>query len=401
MKLKQKINQRSIQTVSKYFLEFVQTQQFGGILLLACTFFSIAMSNSAMGERYMHFWHTSIQVIISDVVFANSIEFFINDGLMSIFFLLVGIEIKRELTSGELSTKQKATLPLAAAFGGMIIPAFIFYIFNNGTVASAGWGIPMATDIAFALGILALVGKKVPVALKVFLTALAVVDDLGAIVVIGLFYSSGIQFMYALFSLGIVLLLFMLNRLKVNYSSVYMTLGLVLWFTIHRMGIHATLAGVLLAFTLPSFEKEGMPSVIGRVAHFLHIPVNFLIMPLFALANTCIAFGGNLFEGTPNSLIFGILAGLFIGKPVGILLFSYIAIKLKWAAMPRGVDWNLLIGVGFLGGIGFTMSVFITLLAFNLPEMINAAKITIVIASLLAGVVGFIWLKVSLKKMKE
>ncbi len=379
----------------------MQTQQFGGILLLACTFFSIAMSNSAFGEHYMHFWHTSFQVIISDTVFSKSIEFFVNDGLMSIFFLLVGIEIKRELTDGELSTRQKAVLPLAAAFGGMIVPAFIFYVLNKGTVASAGWGIPMATDIAFALGILALVGKKVPIALKVFLTALAVVDDLGAIVVIGLFYSSGIHFMYALLSLAIIILLLLLNKLKVNYSSVYMALGFVLWFTIHRMGIHATLSGVLLAFTLPTFQKNEMPSVSSRVAHFLHIPVNFMIMPLFALANTCIAFGGNIFEGTPSTLIYGILAGLFLGKPIGIVLFSYLAVKLKWATMPRGVNLNLLIGAGFLGGIGFTMSVFITLLAFNLPEMVNAAKITIVIASLLAGVVGFIWLKVTLNKMKE
>jgi NhaA family Na+:H+ antiporter len=399
--MKKQIKAKPFHTVSKYFLEFIQTQQFGGILLLACAFFSIAMSNSSFGERYMHFWHTSFQVIISDTVFSKSIEFFINDGLMSIFFLLVGIEIKRELTEGELSTRQKAVLPLAAAFGGMIVPAFIFYVLNRGTVAAAGWGIPMATDIAFALGVLALVGKKVPLALKVFLTALAVVDDLGAIVVIGLFYSSGIQFIYAIMSLGIIVLLLFLNKLKVNYSSVYIALGFVLWFTIHRMGIHATLSGVLLAFTLPTFQKNEMPSVSSRVAHFLHIPVNFIIMPLFALANTCIVFGGELFEGAPSTLIVGIMAGLFLGKPFGIVLFSFIAVKLKWAILPRGVDWNLLIGAGFLGGIGFTMSVFITLLAFSLPEMVNAAKITIVIASLIAGVVGFIWLKISLNRTNE
>lgn len=399
--MKKQVKANQFQTVSKYFLEFVQTQQFGGILLLACTFFSIAMSNSSFGERYMHFWHTSLQVIISDTIFSKSIEFFINDGLMSIFFLLVGIEIKRELSDGELSTRQKATLPLAAAIGGMIIPAFIYYFFNKGSVAAAGWGIPMATDIAFALGILALVGKKVPVALKVFLAALAVVDDLGAIVVIGLFYSNGIQFIYALMSLGIIVLLLGLNKLKVNHSSIYIALGIVLWFTIHRMGIHATLSGVLLAFTLPTFQKNEMPSVSTRLEHLLHIPVNFIIMPLFALANTCIAFGAKLFDGTPNALIIGIMAGLFLGKPIGIVLFSYFTVKLKWAVLPRGVDWNLLIGVGFLGGIGFTMSVFITLLAFGLPEMVNAAKITIVIASMLAGIVGFIWLKLALKKLEE
>ena len=388
----------SVNTVSKYFLEFVKSQQFGGILLLACTFLSIGLSNSSVADSYLHFWHQHFNVSIGSTKFSSSIEFLINDGLMSIFFLLVGIEIKRELTDGELSTRQKATLPLAAAFGGMIVPALIFSILNIGTVASKGWGIPMATDIAFALGILALVGKKVPVSLKVFLTALAVVDDLGAIIVIGLFYSSGIKLMFTILSIGIILLLLLLNRLKVNFSSVYILLGLVLWYTIHQMGIHATLSGVLLAFTLPSFEKKDMPSVISRVEHFLHVPVNFFIMPLFALANTCIAFNGNVFEGTPSSLIMGIMAGLCIGKPLGILLFSYITVKLKWATLPRGIDWMDLAGAGLLGGIGFTMSVFITLLAFDLPQMVNAAKITIVIASLFAGLTGYIWLKVSLKR---
>lgn len=394
-----KTPQRPFQTVSKYFLEFVKTQQFGGILLLACTFFSIAMSNSSFGERYIHFWHTSFQLIINDTVFSKSIEFFINDGLMSIFFLLVGIEIKRELTDGELSTRQKAILPLAAAFGGMIVPAMVFQILNKGTVAAAGWGIPMATDIAFALGILALVGKKVPNSLKVFLTALAVVDDLGAIIVIGLFYSSGIKLVFAFLSLAIIVILLLLNRLKVNYVSIYIGLGLVLWYTIHSMGIHATLSGVLLAFTLPSIQKNEMPSIVSKVEHFLHVPVNFIIMPLFALANTCVVFNSNMFQGTPNTLIYGIMLGLVMGKPIGIVLFSYITVKLKWASLPRGIDWLDLTGAGILGGIGFTMSVFITLLAFELPQMVNAAKITIVFASLLAGILGFIWLKISLKRL--
>ena len=399
--MKKQMQAKPFQKVSKYFLQFIKTQQFGGVLLLACTLFSIIISNSLFGQSYIHFWHTSFQVIINDTIFSKSPTFIINDGLMSIFFLLVGIEIKRELTVGELNTLQKATLPLAAAFGGMIIPAFIFYFFNKGTAATTGWGIPMATDIAFALAVLALVGKKVPLALKVFLTALAVVDDLGAIVVIGLFYSSGIQLIYALMSLGIIIFLFVLNKLKVNYSIVYIVLGFVLWFTLHRMGIHATIAGVLLAFTLPTFQKKEMPSVSNRVAHFLHVPVNFMIMPLFALANTCIVFGSVVVDGTTSNLVVGIMAGLFLGKPIGILLFSYIAIKLNWATMPRGVDWNLLLGAGFLGGIGFTMSVFITLLAFSLPEMVNAAKITIVIASLLAGLIGFIWLSVALNRRKQ
>jgi len=389
---------KPIQKVSKYFTEFVKSQQFGGILLLVCTAFSIYMSNSAFAKQYVHFWHSTFQLIISDKTFSSSIEFFINDGLMSIFFLLVGIEIKRELSEGELSTKQKATLPLAAAFGGMLVPALIYFVFNIGTIAAKGWGIPMATDIAFALGILALVGKKVPIALKVFLTALAVIDDLGAIVVIGLFYSTGIKLFFAFLSLAIVVILLLLNRFKVNYSSIYIALGLLLWYTIHQMGIHATISGVLLAFTLPSFQKKEMPSVMSRVQHFLHVPVNFIIMPLFALANTCIVFEGNIYEGIPNTLIWGISIGLLFGKPIGIVLFSFIAIKLKWAEMPRGVNWNLLIGTGFLGGIGFTMSVFITLLAFNLPEMANASKITIVIASLIAGIVGFTWLKVALNR---
>jgi NhaA family Na+:H+ antiporter len=397
--MKKTENRRPLQTVSKYFIEFVKSQQFGGLLLLVCTAFSIGMSNSVFAQEYIHFWHHSIQVIIGEKTMATNIEFLINDGLMSIFFLLVGIEIKRELSEGELSTKQKASLPLAAAFGGMIVPACIFYFINKGTVAEQGWGIPMATDIAFALGILALVGKKVPMSLKVFLTALAVVDDLGAIVVIGLFYSSGIKLVFALLSLAIIVILLLLNRLKVNYASIYIALGLVLWYTIYSMGIHATLSGVLLAFTLPSFQKNAKPSIVSRVEHFLHTPVNFMIMPLFALANTCIAFDSSMLQGTPNSLISGITFGLVLGKPIGILLFSYITVKLKWAALPRGIDWLDLIGAGFLGGIGFTMSVFITLLAFDLPQMVNAAKITIVFASLLAGIVGFIWLKISLKRV--
>ena len=390
---------RPVQTVSKYFLEFVKSQQFGGILLLACTVFSLAVSNSSFGNEYIHFWHNKFQITIGNKSVSSNIEFLINDGLMSIFFLLVGIEIKRELMNGELSTRKKATLPLAAAFGGMIVPAALFSIFNAGTVAAKGWGIPMATDIAFALGILALVGKKVPVSLKVFLTALAVVDDLGAIVVIGLFYSSGINLMYAFFSSLIIIILLILNRLKVNHTSIYVIFGLSLWYTIHHMGIHATLSGVLLAFTLPSYEKNNMPSIVSRVEHFLHVPVNFIIMPLFALANTCIEFSGNIFDGAPNSLIAGILIGLCVGKPIGILLFSYLTVKLKWASLPRGIDWNDLTGAGLLGGIGFTMSVFITLLAYDLPQMVNAAKITIVIASLIASVAGFIWLKISLKRV--
>lgn len=390
---------KGFQTVSKYFLEFVKTQQFGGLLLIACTIFSMMLSNSNMGTAYLHFWHQPVHLSIGTINLSKSIEFLINDGLMSIFFLLVGIEIKRELTDGELSTRQKATLPLAAAFGGMIVPALLFAFFNYNSIAANGWGIPMATDIAFALGILALVGKQVPVALKVFLTALAVVDDLGAIIVIGLFYSSGIQFLYAFCSLALVIFLFLLNRMKVNFTSLYVILGMVLWFTIHRMGIHATLSGVLLAFTLPTFQKNGMPSIVSKIEHFLHVPVNFIIMPLFALANTCIVFGDHLFKGTPNSLVVGILIGLCLGKPLGILLFSYLAIKFKWAVMPRGVNWKLLTGAGILGGIGFTMSVFITLLAFQLPEMVNAAKITIVLASLIAGLAGFVWLKITLNKM--
>lgn len=391
---------RPLKTVSKYFLEFIQTQQFGGILLLACTCFSIAMSNSSLSSYYLHFWHTPFQLTIADTTFLPSMESLINDGLMSVFFLLVGIEIKREILHGELSTGKKAALPLAAAFGGMIVPAGIFYILNKGTMAAQGWGIPMATDIAFALAVLGLVGKKVPVALKVFLTALAVVDDLGAIVVIGIFYSSGIHPGYALMSLGIVLFLLLLNKLKVNYSSIYICLGLLLWLTIYRTGIHSTLSGVVLAFTLPAFQNNSRTSVLSHIEQFLHAPVNFIIMPLFALANTCIVFGNDLFVGVPNTLPLGILFGLFIGKPFGIALFSYLTVRLKWGEMPRSVNWNQLIGVGFLGGIGFTMSVFITLLAFTVPEMVNAAKVTIVVTSVLAGVTGYIWLKIALKKME-
>ncbi len=388
-------NEKHRVQLSKYFKEFIASQHITGVLLLCCTAISIIISNTDIASVYINFWHYDVSIWKSVKI---TPEFIINDGLMSIFFLLVGIEIRREITNGELSTRQKAILPLFAALGGMLVPACIYFLFNNNTISHHGWGIPMATDIAFAIGIITLVGKKVPPALKVFLAALAIVDDLGAIVVIGLFYSSGIKFLFALFSIAIILLLFILNKLKVNLWALYLSMGVALWFTIHNMGIHATLSGVILAFFLPSFQSKNQISLVNRVERALHTPVNFVIIPLFALANTCVVFGWDKFNGAFNPMMLGIALGLFLGKPVGIFLFSYIAVKLKWAKLPDKVNWTLLIGAGLLGGIGFTMSIFITMLAFNMPEMVNAAKMTIVVSSFMAGISGFIWLKHFLNK---
>jgi NhaA family Na+:H+ antiporter len=392
-------NSIQLRTVSKFFGEFVKSQQFGGVLLLACTFFSILSSNTSVGEHYVHFWHQQIGFNLNSQPFFQSIEFVINDGLMSIFFLLVGVEIKRELISGELSSVQKAMLPMSAALGGMIVPAVIYFVINKGLPTADGWAIPMATDIAFALGILGLVGKKVPVSLKIFITALAVVDDLGAIVVIGIFYSSGINFVYAIMSVALIVILLIFNKMKYSNALLYFIPGIFLWYTIHHTGVHATLSGVLLAFTLPMHEKNGSPSLMAKAEHLLHTPVNFVVMPLFALANTCIELNTDMPDVMPIHMIVGIAAGLCIGKPVGILLFSYITVKMKWADLPRGIDWIDLTGAGLLGGIGFTMSVFITLLAFDSPDIVKISKVTIVIASLIVGVAGFFWLRVSLRKV--
>jgi len=376
--------------LTKLFVEFFETEQASGVILIPCTITSIAIANSYFGAGYLDFWHTKVGIEIGDTISLKySLEHWINDGLMAIFFLLIGLEIERELYIGELSNPKSASLPIVAAVGGMATPALLHFLLNRGTETQEGIGIPMATDIAFALGVLALLGNRVPISLKVFLTALAIIDDLGAIVVIALFYASDFSLLYLVLALGMFAGLLMLNRLGVHRLPFYIVPGFIMWYFMLKSGVHATIAGVLLAFAIP-FGRGDEESPSYKLQHFLHKPVAFIIMPLFALANTGIALAGNWLEGLATSNSLGIFAGLFFGKPLGIVLFSLLAVKLSLSQLPSDVFLKHIIGAGFLGGIGFTMSIFITLLAFSNPEIVQNSKISILVSSLLAGTVGFL-----------
>lgn len=357
-------------------------------MLIACTLLSLLLANSPVGQDYIHVWHTEVAGL--------SLELWINDALMAVFFLLIGLELERELYSGELSNFRNALLPILAAAGGIAAPALIHFMMNHGLPSQAGMGIPMATDIAFALGVLALLGKRVPASLKVFLTALAVMDDLGAIVVIALFYTSGLSVAYLGGALAVfALLLFMNKRLHVVALAPYLAGGALMWFLMLKSGVHATIAGVLLAFAIPySAREDDADSPSHRLEHMLHFPVAFLILPIFALANTGIVIGTGWMEelASPNSM--GIVAGLVLGKPIGIMLACLAAVLSGWCRLPLDLGWRHVCGAGLLGGIGFTMSIFITNLAFaGSPDLVNASKMAILVASLAAGAAGFTWLK--------
>lgn len=373
--------------VTRLFTGFFESEKAGGLVLLICTVFSLLISNSSFSEHYLSVWNTQIG--------SHSAEHWINDGLMAIFFLLIGLELEREIYIGELSKIKEAILPLSGALGGMIVPAIIFTIFNFGASTHSGFGIPMATDIAFAVGILSLLGKRVPLSLKIFLTALAVIDDLGAILMIAIFYTKTISFLNLLISLSIFGVLLIMNRMKVTSLTLYLIGGVFMWYFMLNSGVHATITGVLLAFAIP-FENGNENSISFKLQEWLHYPVAFFIIPIFALSNTAIVIGNNLMETFSEPYSLGIIFGLFIGKPLGILVFTFLAVKLKLTELPKDLSWNKLIGVGFLGGIGFTMSIFITLLAFNDNEIINNSKFMILIASLISGLIGFIWLKKSM-----
>jgi len=316
---------------------------------------------------------------------------------MAIFFFLIGLELKREIFVGELSNVKNAMLPVFAAVGGMIIPAGIYAIFNYGTVTQSGAGIPMATDIAFAIGVLSLLGNRVPASLKILLTAIAVIDDLGAILVIAIFYTTGLS----LLNLGIVLAIFvallLLNKLKINFLLLYIIGGIAMWYFMLHSGVHSTLAGILLAFAIP-FGKGEKTSLSYRLQDWLHKPVSLIILPLFALANTAMVFGKGWDTGLAESGSIGIFAGLIIGKPLGVFLFSFIAVSIGVCALPSGLKWKHVLGIGFLAGIGFTMSIFITLLAYSDEILITESKISILLASLVSGILGYSWLKYVLKK---
>ena len=399
-KKKQPILQLPAIAVSKLFTEFFETEKLGGLFLLASTIVSLIIANSSWSSEYVEFWHQKIDLSVGPVSLNYSIEHWINDGLMTFFFLLVGLEIERELYVGELSGFKNAVTPIAAAIGGMAIPALIHFIFNNGHLTEDGIGIPMATDIAFALGMLSLLGKRVPVSLKIFLTALAIIDDLGAIAVIAIFYSKGISLGFLIASAIIFAMLMLFQKLKIENLLLYLLPGVILWYCMLKSGVHPTIAGVLLAFAVP-FGKKGDRNPSYRLQLFLHKPVAFFLLPVFALANTALIFE----SGWENDLIsensLGIIFGLFIGKPLGIILFCWLLVKFKWGKLPQNTVWMHLLGTGLLAGIGFTMSIFISNLAFSDFELIRNSKFAVLVGSFISGVAGLVILNLATKHTKN
>jgi NhaA family Na+:H+ antiporter len=373
------------------FTEFFNSEKAGGIMLLIATVLSLILANSVIGPSYTELWSMYVGPL--------TLGYWINDGLMAIFFLLIGLELQREIYQGELSTLKSAALPLFGALGGVLLPAGIYMWLNAGTPTSSGAGIPMATDIAFAIGVLSLLGSRVPLSLKIFLTALAVIDDLVAILVIAIFYTSNLDIVSLGLSLGIFVLLLTLNKVfKVRLLWVYLIGGAAMWAFMLSSGVHATIAGVLLAFTIP-FTKGDHHSPAAKMEHTLHKPVAFFILPLFAMANTGIVISSEWAQGLGEASSMGIMLGLIFGKPIGIFFFSLVGSILGLCALPKDLKWTNILGVGFLGGIGFTMSIFITLLAFKGdPLLIDNSKIAILLASLTAGTIGYLFLSATLKK---
>jgi Na+:H+ antiporter, NhaA family len=370
------------------FNDFFESEKLGGIILVFATLISLLLANLSFQNAYISFWETKL--------IAQPIVFWINDGLMTIFFLLIGLELEREIYHGELSNLKKAALPFFGAFGGMVLPTIIFLFFNFGTTTQSGAGIPMATDIAFAVGILSLLGNRVPTALKVFITALAVIDDLGAILIIALFYTSSLSILHLGIAFGILGFLFVLNRFKIHNYIPYLLGGIFMWYFMLQSGVHPTITGVLMAFVIP-FGDGSKSTISYKLQHLLHKPVAYFILPLFALANTAIAINSNFESHVLDNLSLGIFFGLVVGKPIGIILFSLLGVSLSLCTLPKSLTWKIILGVGFLGGIGFTMSIFIALLAFDSSQIIDSAKITILISSFIAGTIGFSILNASLK----
>jgi NhaA family Na+:H+ antiporter len=377
---------------TRLFNEFFNSEKAGGIVLVLVTIVSIVLANSEFSDKYIGIWNYDVG--------GHSIVQWINDGLMTIFFLLIGLELEREFYNGELSNIRTALLPVFGAIGGMLVPAGIFIALNAGTDTIAGTGIPMATDIAFAIGILSLLGRRVPVSLKIFLTALAVFDDLGAIIIIAIFYTDTLFLVNLFIALGIFVFMAGLNRMGVRNLIPYIAAGIIMWYFMLNSGVHPSIAGVLLAFVVP-FGDGGERSPSYILQHLLHKPVAFIILPLFALANTCIVFSGSWYTGLGQPLSNGIIAGLVIGKPLGIMLFSMIAVRLGLSSLPDNLRWRHISGTGLLGGIGFTMSIFIAIVGFDSDVMIFNAKIAILIASLLSGIGGYLWLRLTLKDQEH
>ncbi len=418
------------------FQEFLHQETSGGIVLLICTAIALVWANvPSIAPGYVALWQKPIVVGVGDFVLTKPASLWINDGLMAIFFFVVGLEIKRELLTGELSSPRQAALPAAAALGGMVVPAIIYTLFNAGGSAGGGWGIPMATDIAFALGVLALLGKGVPLSLKIFLAALAIVDDLGAVLVIALFFTAEIVWPALIVTGVIIVLLVAVNRLGVRNPLVYILLGTFLWLAILKSGIHATIAGVILAMTIPSTARlsrkevaarsielisdftgretgqsesrenqqatlqtlgavvQSAESPLQRFEHTLHPWVAFLIMPVFALANAGVSLGTDFVSRLSHPVTLGVAAGLILGKQLGITSFAWVAIKTGIASLPAGISWRHIYGVACLAGIGFTMSLFIADLAFGEGPDLQLAKVGILCASLISGIAGWVILR--------
>lgn len=429
--------QKLFHRIKDPLVEFVRLEAFSGIVLMFFTVMALVLANSAIGESFIAYWSNYFGVQFGDWSLKKSFLHWINDGLMAVFFFVVGLEIKRELLTGGLSSIKKASLPIFAAIGGMLIPALIYVSFNTQGSGTHGWGVPMATDIAFALGILILLGKRIPISLKLLLTSIAIVDDIGAVIVIALYYTSEIDWIYLLYGGGIYAVLWFFNYLKIRNIPVYLIFGVFLWYVLLKSGVHATLAGILLALTIPARASKNLFEFIGsnqellenletkisklskkpnekfiqssvssiesicikvisplqRLEHSFHPWVAYLIVPLFAFANAGVIIDTELTSRVFEPISIGIIVGLFVGKPLGIFLFSWIGVKMKLAQKPSEICWSQILGIGFLGGIGFTMSFFVSQLAFTDGEVLSLAKLAVLIASFFSGITGFLILK--------
>mgnify|MGYP000144132375 CR=1 FL=1 len=374
--------------------EFFNDSRAVGITLICCTVISLVISNTPWGEEFIGFWNTELTMPAPNIHVPHTPLHLVNDFLMAIFFLLVGVEIKRELLVGELSSVRKSMLPILAAIGGMVMPALIYLMWTgNNPIFSRGWGIPMATDIAFSLGVLSMLGGRASFSLRVFLMALAIIDDLGGILTIAIFYAEEIKWTYLFMGGGILFVLSMLNLFKVKRHYIYMMLGFLLWYMFFNSGVHATIAGVLLAFTIPMHKIEDL-------VHSMHDPVNFVILPIFAIANTAILLPDSYGEIFTSVVHHGIFTGLVVGKPLGIFLFSWLAVKIGIASLPDRMQWKEVLGMGMIAGVGFTISIFMSTLAFNVHEIQITAKVAIMGASLAAGLLGYIYLSMLSKKVQ-
>lgn len=380
--------------LQKSIKQFLNSNTGPGIILIGCVVVSLIIANSPIGPAFERLLATELGYHAEWIHLKYPVLLWVNDGLMALFFLLVGLEIKKELVKGHLSSPKSAALPVLAAIGGVAVPALLYVFFNAGTDTAGGWAIPMATDIAFALAIVMMLGKKVPLSLKIFLAALAIVDDLMAIMVIAIFYASDLNATYLLYAAGIFVMLLAFNRLGIRNLVFYVIPGVFIWYFIHHSGIHATIAGVLTAFTIPvTTRKREKQAPLDRLEHALAQPVNLMIMPLFALVNTNIAFESSMIEGLLTPLGLGIILGLVVGKPLGVFLITWISVRTGLCSLPEKASWSQILGVGMLAGIGFTMSIFIAVLSFTGQEhLMSTAKFSVLLASLISALSGVLCL---------